>query len=89
MAHNWSPMQAIDRFGDDYTMSDRGMKIKIAVIRQVKISGPQGPLWRPVTADTDPSVRCFLGYFPSLEMATQVTWWAWIQRGKPLEDQLV
>lgn len=63
---------------------------RVAIIRHVQIGHPRTPYWRSVTGDTDRTKRQLLGYFPTIEFATHVTWRLWDQHTRiPIEDQYV
>lgn len=74
----------------EYEVWDSDRDYRVAVIRKVQIGHPITDYWRSVTGDQDPAARNLLGYFPTLEFATHVTWRLWDQHSRiPVEQQYV
>lgn len=77
-------MMTLTRVSDEEAWMYDGA-LRIAIIRRVRIGRPSALLWRSVTGDENPDDRALVGYFPSLQMASAVTWRSWDQRHKPVE----
>ena len=79
MAHNWTPMRALQRSirPGEWLMLDRGRKI--AILLEVKTKPNDVKMIRSVTYADRSEDRALIGYFPDLATAAYVTWGEWVR----------
>jgi len=74
-------MQALHRVSaTEWHLEDR---TTIAVITRYRMPNHNTDVWRSLTWHQDPDQRRFIGFFPTLETATWITWDMWVQDHKP------